>query len=47
MRINSKHRVVYTIEEKHLVKVWSAGSHYEKRNAKVAVSKMIVCETSN
>lgn len=31
MRINSKHRVVYTIEkEKHLVKIWSAWSHYEK-----------------
>ncbi|MEW4403846.1 Txe/YoeB family addiction module toxin [Enterococcus sp. AN402] len=31
MRINSKHRVVYTIEkEKHLVNVWSAWSHYEK-----------------
>lgn len=31
MRINSKHRVVYTIEkEQHLVKVWSAWSHYEK-----------------
>lgn len=35
MRINSKHRVVYTIEkEKHLVKVWSAWSHYEKRMPK-------------
>ncbi|WP_424321288.1 Txe/YoeB family addiction module toxin [Lacticaseibacillus chiayiensis] len=32
MRINSKHRVVYTIDKKaHLVKVWSAWSHYEQR----------------
>lgn len=31
MRVNSKHRVVYTIEkENHVVKVWSAWSHYEK-----------------
>lgn len=31
MRINSKHRVVYTIDKaKRLVKVWSAWSHYEK-----------------
>lgn len=30
MRINSKHRVVYTIDkDNHVVKVWSAWSHYE------------------
>lgn len=30
IRINSRHRVVYTInKENHVVKVWSAWSHYE------------------
>ncbi|KLI75660.1 MULTISPECIES: Txe/YoeB family addiction module toxin [Lacticaseibacillus] len=32
MRINSKHRVVYTVDKKaHLIKIWSAWSHYEQR----------------
>lgn len=32
MRINSQHRVVYTVDkEKHTVKIWSAWSHYESR----------------
>lgn len=32
MRINIQHRCVYTIDKKgHLVKIWSAWSHYEKR----------------
>ncbi|WP_063558329.1 Txe/YoeB family addiction module toxin [Lacticaseibacillus paracasei] len=35
MRINGQHRVVYTIDKKkHLVKVWSAWSHYERRKPK-------------
>lgn len=30
MRINSKHRVVYTVDKKSkIVKVWAAWSHYE------------------
>ena len=31
MRINSQHRVVYTIDKvQHEVKIWSAWSHYQK-----------------
>lgn len=32
MRVNSKHRVVCTInKEAHTIKIWSAWSHYENR----------------
>ncbi|MYV05674.1 type II toxin-antitoxin system RelE/ParE family toxin [Furfurilactobacillus cerevisiae] len=31
-RINNQHRVVYTVSKReHIVKIWSAWSHYEKR----------------
>jgi Txe/YoeB family toxin of toxin-antitoxin system len=32
IRINAKHSVVYTInKDQHIVKIWSAWSHYEQR----------------
>lgn len=32
MRINGKHRVVYTVDkERKIVKIWSAWTHYEQR----------------
>ncbi|HAT55478.1 MAG TPA: Txe/YoeB family addiction module toxin [Lactobacillus sp.] len=31
-RINDQHRIVYTVNKReHVVKIWSAWSHYEKR----------------
>ncbi|MFC6169378.1 Txe/YoeB family addiction module toxin [Loigolactobacillus jiayinensis] len=36
MRINSQHRVVYTIDEAtKTVKIWSAWTHYEKTVKKI------------
>jgi Txe/YoeB family toxin of toxin-antitoxin system len=35
MRINVKHRVVYTIDKKNkIVKIWSAWTHYQQRMPK-------------